>query len=42
MKDRHTPNEGAIDTIKHDGKLYYARLLKAPLWRDSTLAAIDY
>lgn len=29
MKDRHTPNEGAIGTIKHGGKLYYARLLKA-------------
>ena len=31
MKDRHTPNEGAIGTIQHEGKFYYARLLKAPI-----------
>lgn len=29
MKDRLTPNEGAIGIIRHNEKLYYGRLLKA-------------
>ncbi len=28
MKNRHTKNEGAIGSIQHDGRWYYARLLK--------------